>query len=87
MLGVFDDMILALASALPDETPEERANRRAIAAMLKRLRRFMQTHFTFPAWHADAVAQALGIVLGQGGFLSEPRPLKAEVIGEARTGT
>jgi cyclic-di-GMP phosphodiesterase TipF (flagellum assembly factor) len=34
-----------------------------------------------------AVAQALGIVLGQGGFLSEPRPLKAEVIGEARTGT
>lgn len=34
-----------------------------------------------------AVAQALGIVLGQGGFLSEPRPLKADVVGEARTGT
>ncbi len=34
-----------------------------------------------------AVAQALGIVLGQGGFLSEPRPLKADVVGDARTGT
>jgi cyclic-di-GMP phosphodiesterase TipF (flagellum assembly factor) len=34
-----------------------------------------------------AIAQALGIVLGQGGYLSEPRPLKADVIGDMRTGT
>ena len=34
-----------------------------------------------------AVAQALGIVLGQGSFLSEPRPLKADVVGDARTWT
>lgn len=34
-----------------------------------------------------SVAQALGIVLGQGGFLSEPRPLKADVAGDTRTGT
>ncbi|MEZ5925613.1 MAG: EAL domain-containing protein [Hyphomicrobiaceae bacterium] len=34
-----------------------------------------------------AVARALGIVLGQGSLLSEPRPLKAEVIGTTRTGT
>ncbi len=37
--------------------------------------------------HDIAVAQALGLVLGQGGFLSEPRPLKADVVGDARTGT
>lgn len=37
--------------------------------------------------HDIAVAQALGIVLGQGGYLSEPRPLKADVVGESRTGT
>jgi EAL domain-containing protein (putative c-di-GMP-specific phosphodiesterase class I) len=37
--------------------------------------------------HDISVAQALGIVLGQGGFLSEPRPLKADVVGEFRTGT
>lgn len=59
VLGLFDDMILALASALPDETPDERANRRAVAAVLRRLQRYMQAHFTFPTWNADAVAQAL----------------------------
>ncbi|MFO1170731.1 MAG: EAL domain-containing protein [Hyphomicrobiaceae bacterium] len=37
--------------------------------------------------HDIAVAQALGIVLGQGSLLSEPRPLKADVVGDIRTGT
>ncbi len=37
--------------------------------------------------HDIAVAQALGIVLGQGALLSEPRPLKADVVGDIRTGT
>lgn len=59
ILGVFDDMILALASTLPNETPDERASRRVVSAMLRRLQRYMQAHFTFPAWNADVVAQAL----------------------------
>lgn len=37
--------------------------------------------------HDIAIAQALNIVLGQGSLLSEPRPLKADVIGDMRTGT
>ena len=48
VLGVFDDMILALASAQPNETPDERANRRAVAALLGRIKRFIQANFTFP---------------------------------------
>jgi hypothetical protein len=59
VLGVFDDMILALGSAPSGETPDERANRRAVAALLGRIKRYLQAHFTFPVWNADIAAQAL----------------------------
>ncbi|PYQ65872.1 MAG: hypothetical protein DMF53_04500 [Acidobacteria bacterium] len=58
VLGLFDDMILALASAPPDETPDARANRRAVAAHLGRIKRYLQANFTFPTLNADAAAQA-----------------------------
>ena len=57
--GFFDDLIVALGSAPPDETPDERANRRAVAALLGRIKRYIQANFTFPAWNADIAAQAL----------------------------
>jgi hypothetical protein len=59
VLGAFDDMILTLRSALPDETSNERMQRRAVAALLGRMKRYIQTHFTFPTLNADSAAQAL----------------------------
>ncbi|MBW8873928.1 MAG: hypothetical protein JF614_03115 [Acidobacteria bacterium] len=58
VLGLFDDMILALSSAPPNETSDERANRRAVAALLGRIKRFIQANFTFPTLNADVAAQA-----------------------------
>lgn len=59
VLGFFDDMILALGSPPPEEAPDERANRRAIAGHLGRIKRFLAENFTFPALNADAAAQAI----------------------------
>jgi hypothetical protein len=59
VLGFFDDMILALQTAPTNEPKSARENRRAVAALLSRIRRYLNENFSFPALNADAAAGAL----------------------------
>jgi hypothetical protein len=59
VLGLFDDMVLALQPPPPDETPSQRANRRAASGAISRIRRAMPGLFIFPSLNADDAAQAL----------------------------
>ncbi len=56
---LLDDIVLRLQQAQPKETPEMAANRREVAALIRRLKRHIANVFSFPSFNADQMTEAL----------------------------
>lgn len=76
--ALFDGAILALQQGLDDESPVQRANRRDMARLLRRLKRHLRGLFTFPQFNADLVVDALLTLLKNLGV----EPAQVACIGQ-----